>query len=198
MARKSQDLDKKLILIGQSLIQEVGVSQLSMREVAKIAEVNLGMLSYHFNGKEDFVLKCLNALYTPFLEDLKSIDISSEKTDSFLEFLMKLAFFSRDNRKLILIIIKDIISQDRTTISFIIEHFSEHFRIIQKSLNHFLGLQDSDREKQKLAFQLFVSLIGFPSLLNGVVEICQSSTERETDEQLAKRVNKAKQILLNF
>lgn len=195
MARKSQDLDKKLILIGQSLIQEIGVSNLSMREVAKVADVNLGMLSYYFKGKDDFILSCLNELYAPFVKELEEIEIESFSEENFELFLSKLAYFSRDNRQLIIILIKESISQDENVKKFIKDNFSKHFDLIKNALRSFLKIKSTEKEREQLAFQYLIALIGFPSLLSGFIEIVKSKQKSETDEQLNQRVKKALRIL---
>lgn len=189
MGRTSKDLDKKLILIGQAMIQDRGVAGLSMREVARKAEVNLGMLNYYFDGKEDFVFKCLADLYHPFLEELKEIKITDESEKSFEDFLFKLAVFSRDNRKLIIILLKDMISQDVVTADFISKNFSTHFHLIQTSIIHFLKLEKSDIQKKEMAFRYVLSLIGLHNLIVGFKEIVMgSSSNEDSDTELLRRV----------
>lgn len=188
MGRKSQDLDKKLILIGQTLIQEVGVSNVSMREVARIANVNLGMLSYHFQGKEDFILKCLNHLYTPFVSELEEINLDELKDHDFELFLFKLGQFSRNNRKLILLLIKDMLSQDAVVKEFITQNFAKHFELTLKALRAYLKAPHDNHLKIETALKLIVALVGGPSLISGFQEIVFEKETAETDEQLKERI----------
>lgn len=140
MARTSRDLDKKLLLVGEALIQEVGVSGLSMREVAKIAEVNLGMISYYFKGKDDFVFKILSNLYSPFileLESMKSLEHINEE-ERFKSLLEKMSKFSFHHRRLIMVLMKDLLSGDPTFKQFMAMHFSKHFTLISEEIIMFL------------------------------------------------------------
>lgn len=189
MGRTSKDLDKKLILIGQAMIQDAGVAGLSLREVARKADVNLGMLNYYFNGKDDFVLKCLADLYNPFLEELKEVKIAGESDKNFEDFLFKLAVFSRDNRKLIIILLKDMISHDEVVTGFISKNFSTHFQLIQTSIIHFLKIEKADQLKKEMAFRYVLSLIGLHNLIVGFKEIIQGKTYADdSDEMLLQRV----------
>lgn len=189
MGRTSKDLDKKLILIGQAMIQDAGVTGLSLREVARKANVNLGMLNYYFDGKDDFVLKCLADLYNPFLEELKQVKIAGDSEKNFEDFLFKLAVFSRDNRKLIIILLKDMISQDEVVAGFISKNFSDHFQLIQASVIHFLKMEKAEQAKKELAFRYVLSLIGLHNLIVGFKEMIQGkSATNDSDEELLQRV----------
>lgn len=188
MGRKSQDLDKKLILIGQTLIQEVGVSKVSMREVARLAEVNLGMLSYHFKGKDDFILKCLDHLYAPFVAELEEINLDEMKEHDFELFLFKLGQFSRNNRKLILLLIKDMLSQDEVVKTFITQNFTRHFQLTMKALRSYLKVPHEDHKKIENPMKLIIALVGGPSLINGFQECVFDKETSETDEQLKERI----------
>lgn len=193
MARKSQDLDKKLILIGQALIQEVGVSGLSLREVARIADVNLGMLSYYFDGKEDFILKALSALYVPFIADLEELNtLHDDKSKTRLEdMLMKMATFSRDNRKLILVLLKDVLSGDPIAQKFIHLHFSKHFKIVQKEIALYLKHHHHSTKNAPKMFRYLISSIGMPNVLLGYQELFLESADAdliETNEEIKLRV----------
>ena len=56
MARKSNNLDKKMIEAGIKLLKRHGAANLSVRDVANEAGANLGMFAYHFGTKEKFIL----------------------------------------------------------------------------------------------------------------------------------------------
>lgn len=187
MSRTSRDLDKKLLVVGQALIQEVGVSQFSMREVARLADVNLGMINYYFKGKEDFVLKILQEVYRPFIAELEGLSHQVSEPQGFEKFLYELARFSRDNRKLILILIKDVISGDALVKKFILTHFSSHFKLIKKALE----LKTGANKNLDGILRFVISSIGMPNLILGFQEIIMppgKSVIIETDDELKMRV----------
>lgn len=188
MGRKSQDLDKKLILIGQSLIQEVGVSKVSLREVARLADVNLGMLSYHFKGKDDFIIRCLENLYAPFITELESINLEEVKEHDFELLLFKLGKFSRDNRKIILLLLKDMLSSDEIVKDFVSKRFTQHFRLTMKALRSYIDVQDENNLKVDTALKMIIALVGGPSLIAGFQEVVFEKKSSESDEQLRSRI----------
>lgn len=204
MSRASRDLDKKLMLVGQALIQEVGVSKLSLREVARLADVNLGMINYYFEGKDDFVLKVLLEVYRPFIEELERISEQINEKQGFENFLFELAKFSRDNRKLILLLIKDIISDDPIVKKFIFTHFIAHFKLLKKTLEVKIGTGTN----VDAVLRFVIASIGMPNLILGFQEMMDSSPKKiessessessESNEELRKRVRITMEGLNNF
>lgn len=194
MARTSRDLDKKLLIVGQTLIQEVGVSSLSMREVARIAGVNLGMLNYYFNGKEDFVLKVLNEIYAPFILELEKL--VDEKDINIEGFLYKLAEFSSQNRKLVLLVIKDLLSNDMMVMRFVTEHFSMHVKLVAKIIESKI----IEKDKAEYVARLVISIIGMPNLMLAFKEnIFQKDfINPETEYDLKIRVNLALDLMKKY
>lgn len=194
MARISRDLDKKLLIVGQTLIQEVGVSSLSMREVAKIAGVNLGMLNYYFDGKEDFVFKVLNEIYAPFIVDLQAL---IDQDDLNLEhFFYRLSQFSAKNKKLVVLIVKDLISNDPMVKKFVTVHFSKHVLMISKLIESKIN----DKNKAEYVTRLIISIIGMPNLMLGVKEnIVQKELENsESEDDVIYRVKMAMEIMRKY
>lgn len=194
MARTSRDLDKKLLIVGQTLIQDVGVSSLSMREVAKIAGVNLGMLNYYFDGKEDFVFKVLNEIYSPFITDLHAL-VENEDLD--LEhFFYRLSQFSAKNRKLVVLIVKDLISNDLMVKKFVLEHFSKHLLIISKLIEKKI----KDKSKAEYVSRVIISIIGMPNLMLGVKENINQTEmiNSEVEDDLVFRVKLAMEVIRKY
>lgn len=193
MARTSRDLDKKLILVGQALIQEVGVSGFSLREVARLANVNLGMINYYFDGKEDFILKILSSIYLPFMEDLEKFNSEgSTPTERLEDLLLKMAFFSRENRQLILLIIRDLVSGDQVVHKFVSAHFTKHFKILNSTIDEYLLSTKKEKRLMPQMTRFIIASIGLPSVILGFQEKLSSKTmlqeQVETNEEVRKRV----------
>lgn len=181
MARTSRDLDKKLLIVGEALIQEVGVSGLSLREVAKIAEVNLGMLSYYFKGKDDFILKVLDNLYSPFILELESIKVQNVDNPEirFSLLLEKMSLFSFYNRRLIMVLMKDLLSEDKTFKNFMSSHFTKHFLIITEEINNYLKYKNIGPKHWSKLQRVIISHIG---LSNVMLAFQESHLNLKTDE----------------
>lgn len=194
MARTSRDLDKKLLIVGQTLIQEVGVSSLSMREVAKLAGVNLGMLNYYFDGKEDFVFKVLNEIYSPFILDLHAL-VENEDLD--LEhFFYRLSQFSNKNRKLVVLIVKDLISNDLMVKKFVMEHFSKHILMISKLIEKRI----KDQSKVEYVTRVIISIVGMPNLMLGIKENINQNEIKNNEEEddITFRVKLAMDVIKRY
>ncbi|NOT78872.1 MAG: TetR/AcrR family transcriptional regulator [Bacteriovoracaceae bacterium] len=203
MARTSRDLDKKLILVGQALIQEVGVSGFSLREVARLADVNLGMINYYFDGKEDFILKILSSIYMPFLEDLENLSSEgSTPTEKLEDLLLKMAFFSRDNRQLILLIIRDLVSGDQVVLNFVTAHFSKHFKILHENLDEYLLSSNKEKKLKPQMMRFIIASIGLPSVILSFQEKLNSEMmsqeQEESNEEVKKRVENTMKALSSF
>lgn len=203
MARTSRDLDKKLILVGQALIQEVGVSGFSLREVSRLANVNLGMINYYFDGKEDFILKILSSIYLPFLEDLEKFNSEgSTPTEKLENLLLKMALFSRDNRQLILLIIRDLVSGDQVVLRFVRAHFTKHFKILHETVDEYLLSSKKEKRLKPQMTRFIIASIGLPSVILGFQEKLSfealTHEPEETNEEVNKRVKNIMNSLSNF
>lgn len=191
MARTSRDLDKKLLLIGQALIQEVGVSGFSLREVARLANVNLGMINYYFNGKDDFILKVLSSIYLPFLTDLEKFN--SEESDPLKkleDLLFKMAFFSRDNRQLVLLIIRDLLIGDQVIQNFVTANFSKHFKVLNEIVDEYLMSSKKEKRLKPQMMRFIIASIGFPSVILGFQEKMSIETMKHEHEETNDEVNR--------
>ena len=58
MARHSSHLDEKMLQVGLKLIEKKGSKALTVREICRAANVNLGLFVYYFKNKDTY-LKCL-------------------------------------------------------------------------------------------------------------------------------------------
>ena len=166
MPRPSTSSQQRLIAAGRQLLAEEGFSGLSLRAVAARAKVNLGMFSYHFKGKEDFVRQVAQGVYEEFFADF-SLEIEGEKDAmrALRKGLLKLARFSRERRRLARSIIKDLLLGHPEARRFALANGPRHGKVI-------LGLVDRCQREGRLArlpklavMPLLVAGIGVPCLL---------------------------------
>lgn len=189
MARKSKGLDQKLIKTGLQLIKKRGASDVPLREVAQKANVNLGMFNYFFKNKEDFITKVLNELYEPFISDLKMPEINNQIPELQLV-LFKMAKFSQKNRNLILIILKDILANDNSTIKYSKKNFTQHFLILRSSLENFLIKRQIKNYDLNYLLRFTVASLGLPNLLLEIQTTIFKVNDHleESDDQIKTRV----------
>ena len=135
MSRPASNADRKLIEAAKTLIIKRASIELSLREVAREARVNLGMFDYYFKGKEDFIGKVMQTFYDDFLQalTLESLDGPGplERLQSVLRYF---AAFSRQHRALLLILIRSVVAGNPNVIAFGAKNFPRHIRVIAKLL----------------------------------------------------------------
>jgi AcrR family transcriptional regulator len=108
MPRPPSNVDKLMIQAGLELISETGISGLTVRQVVKRAKVNLGLFHYHFKSKEAFARRVLQAGYEDFFSRLTTEAAQQETPLKQLELsLINYAFFMRDNRHVVVALLKD-------------------------------------------------------------------------------------------
>ncbi len=135
MARKSTHTDKKLLAEGRKLLIKSGASKLSIRAIADAAQVNLGMFNYHFGSKENFIQTILGEIYEDFL---LGFELGESKNDNELDTLrlqlLLITKFTRDNRHLILVLLNDVLSGEKTVQKFARVNMKKHFSLLATTL----------------------------------------------------------------
>ena len=70
MPRPSSNCDTRLLEAGGEILREKGLPGLSVRQVCQRADVNLGMFTYHFQTKENFLRQLLEKTSDAFFRGL--------------------------------------------------------------------------------------------------------------------------------
>jgi AcrR family transcriptional regulator len=170
--RPSHNLDQKLLDAGRSIIEEEGLSRLSLRAVAKRAGVNLGMFHYYFRNKEEFSRRCTSDAYAEFYKGFESETAAPGDTVTKLRRgLMALARFSRDQRHFVLAMLRDLESKSPEAWNFMKSRFPPpHAKVISALIQQ--GQQEGVLIKVPLhgAMSVVMSAIAFPSLMGGLAE----------------------------
>jgi len=135
MARPSRNTNQLLIQAARELIPETGCSGLSFRQVAKKAGVNLGMFHYHFKGREDFVRQVLSQIYEDFFSAFSlEIEGEEEAIARLRGMLLMVGKFSRDNRGLIVSLLRDLLNGDEEVSRFLKQNLGRHMRVLYKTI----------------------------------------------------------------
>jgi AcrR family transcriptional regulator len=72
MARPRSDIKTRIVEAARSRFLKAGVDGASLREIARDARTNIGMIVYYFPSKDDLFLAVVEETYAPFLADLAS------------------------------------------------------------------------------------------------------------------------------
>lgn len=131
MARPSRNTDKLLLRAGRKLLPKTGIRELSLRKVAAEAGVNLGMFHYHFKSKRAFVRLVLQEFYEEFFEGFTAESGGeAPPLERLARALTALARFGRDNRELLLAIIRGILEGDPEAARFAGANVPRHLSIL--------------------------------------------------------------------
>ena len=71
MARPRTDLRARLVRAARSRFLEKGVDGASLRDIARVARTNIGMVYYHFKSKDELFLAVIEDVYPKLLADLR-------------------------------------------------------------------------------------------------------------------------------
>jgi AcrR family transcriptional regulator len=170
--RPSQNLDQKLLKAGCELIQEEGLSKLSLRAVAKRAGVNLGMFHYHFKNKAEFSRRCTGQVYTEFYRGFEQ-DVSSAggTLERLRRGLQALGRFSREQRHFMLSLMRDLEDKNTEAWTFLKSKFPPpHGKVIAGLIVQ--GQKEGLFVKVPVptAMAILMSSIAFPNFLAGLAE----------------------------
>ncbi|MCK5242405.1 TetR/AcrR family transcriptional regulator [bacterium] len=135
MSRPSKNTDEKLIKAALELLPTTGYSGLSMRTVAKKAGVNLGMFHYHFKNKEAFIQRVTSSFYEEFFRKFTlEIESGKDTEEQLRKAIRTLVFFGRDNRKLVVAMIKDVLDGNRQLVRMLEEFVPRHGIVLVRLL----------------------------------------------------------------
>ncbi len=190
MARKSNDLDKKMLRAGALLLRKGGLSTFSVRDVTKKANVNLGMFNYHFGNKDNFIKRLLDEAYTPFILGLES---QRSQDRGLEEILFRMACFSRDHSESLLYLLADSLSHEKNVVHFLRSNFTQHFAILQDAITIYLEENSYPAEAKDHAFRFLIAAVGLPNVMSSfrLRFMPSKTTQLDNDDALRRRVRAA-------
>jgi len=131
MTRPSQNTDRLLLDTARAMVPDTGFTGLKIREVARRAGVNLGMFHYHFKSKELFTRRLLQEAYEDFFAKLT---LESEGPGTPMERLGRaltvVARFGRENRRLLMVLIAEVLRGHKGCAEFAKENVPRHAAVL--------------------------------------------------------------------
>jgi AcrR family transcriptional regulator len=171
MSRPSRSTDKLLIQAGRKLLPETGVSGLTMRRVAAKAKVNLGMFHYHFGSKREFSRRVLEEIYEDFFRDFSMETGGQEPAKQRLGLALgALARFARDNRKLLLAIVRDVLEGEAEATAFAKASIPRHMGIIIGLVEECQRRGELKQIPAPLVLSFLLGATAMPILAMGIIE----------------------------
>lgn len=170
MTRPAGDAEARLLAAGKALLQESGLSGLSVRAVAARAGVNQGLVSYHFGGKEAFVKAVLQEVYEDFFQGFTlGMEGQADPVEALRSGLLSLARFVRDHRGLVRSLMKDLQAGNPVARAFVNANLPRHGRVL-------VGLLEAGKRARRLEnlpiplmMGTIMGVIGAPTLMADVM-----------------------------
>lgn len=177
MSRPGTNVDKKLLQAGIKLIALSGLRTLTVRAVCAKAGVNLGMFSYLYQNKENY-LKALFAEIRCRLDVF--LDMEQAGSLNALErlkyFVRRMALFAKENTNLLRALLVDCAADENIGKKYhekgIVDPFILPFQLVSAAQKEgFLRTDFPDFEINRILFfgiTMPILFPGFPSVLTGV------------------------------
>jgi len=130
--RPSRNLDRALLAAGRELFPDRGCAGMSVREVAEMAGVNLGMFHYHFKSREAFLRALMQQSYEGMFATL-SLEVSRplDTATTLRHVLRAIARFVRDNRRFLARVLADALSGEDCARDFLRDNLPRHLNLLR-------------------------------------------------------------------
>jgi AcrR family transcriptional regulator len=171
MSRPAGESEKKLMQSAKAILQEQGMGGLSVRAVSKRAGVNVGLVSYHFGGMDALTQRALQELYEEFFKDFTLlVDGESDPLKALRAALLRLARFSRDHRKMVLSLLRDLMAERPEARKFALGNMPRHGKVIAGLLRECMAKGRLARHDMGVAMPMLMGSVALPNLMvDGVI-----------------------------
>lgn len=108
MARPASDISARLVNAARERFLFEGVDGASLRNIARDAGTNIGMVYYYFKTKDDLFLAVIEDVYGTLLEDMRAIMAKPDPADQRIALLyQRVAAMSDDEFKTVRLIMRE-------------------------------------------------------------------------------------------
>lgn len=176
MSRPSQKTDEQLIKAAQEMLKHTGLSRMNLRDVAAKAGVNLGMFHYHFKTKDQFIRTVLQDTYEKFFKNF-NLRIEGQVTsrEKLRQALLTIGQFARDNRQLVLSLLRDILDHNQEILSFVKNNGKRHAKVVWDLVGQCQKEGSLKKMPRPQAMAFILPAVVGPALAVGGVENVASS-----------------------
>jgi len=171
MIRPSRQTDQRMIDAGRELLLKEGLSGLSVRGVSKRAGVNLGMFHYNFKTKRVFKRRVLQSIYEEFFKKFQfSAGGEGRPEERLKRAVLFLGEFARDNRAMLLSLVRDAINGDPDVIVFIKTNFLRHVGIVMALIAECQARGVLQKKPLPFVMPMFMGSVALPNLIVALME----------------------------
>ena len=170
MPRPSRHLDRALLAAGRELLPLFGCSGLTIRQVADAADVNIGMVYYHFRTREIFLREVMQGAYE---EMFSTLTLGARKDATFIASLRSslrvLGRFLQENRALVGRILADALSGEAVARDFLRDNLPRHVRVIMGLVQGGQAAGELRPMEPTQAFAFCAGALAMPILVGGAI-----------------------------
>lgn len=171
MPKPRKDAQEALLEAGRALIEEKGVSALSVRAAARRSGVNLGLFHYYFKSKEAFTSRVLERAYERFFAALTlETDGPGDPLERLTRALTVIGRFGRDNRRLMMTIMEDAMRGGTQTLAFAKANMPRHVVVLGGLLEDCWRQGLLERVPLPVALGFLLSGVSAPNCIVSMVE----------------------------
>ncbi|PJA16141.1 MAG: hypothetical protein COX65_03195 [Elusimicrobia bacterium CG_4_10_14_0_2_um_filter_56_8] len=171
MARPPSGTDLKLKAAGRKLLQEKGITGLTVREACRVAGVNTGMFHYYFGSKEEFLKAVLKEMYAEFMLSFKAgVAVAGTPRERLKNALVEVGKFARSVRSVAPMIFADLAHGKKEAFAFVRGNFTEHVQQIAALTAECRRASSVQNRSIPFIISSLVSVMVFPMLVSGVFE----------------------------
>lgn len=171
MARPSSGADIKLKRAGRLLLEERGITGLSVREACRQAGVNTGMFHYYFGSKEEFLQAILKEIYAEFMLNFKAgVSAAGTPRDRLKNALIEVGKFALGIRKVAPMLFADLAHGKKEAFAFVSGNFTEHIRYIAALAEECRAGSAVRGHSLPFIIAALVPVMIFPMILGGILE----------------------------
>ncbi|OGS12329.1 MAG: hypothetical protein A2234_07630 [Elusimicrobia bacterium RIFOXYA2_FULL_58_8] len=160
----------KLKTAGRKLLQEKGITGLTVREACRVAGVNTGMFHYYFGSKDEFLKAVLKEMYAEFMLNFRAgVAVAGTPRARLKNALAEVGKFARSVRNAAPMIFADLAYGKKEAFTFVSGNFTEHIQHIAALAEE--CRPDSLLKGHSIPFMIaaMVSVMIFPVLIAGVL-----------------------------
>jgi AcrR family transcriptional regulator len=171
MARPPSGTDLKLKAAGRKLLQEKGITGLSVREACREAGVNTGMFHYYFGSKDEFLHAVLKEMYAEFMLNFKAgVSVAGTPRARLKNALVEVGKFARGIRRAAPMVFADMAYGNKEAFAFFSGNFTEHIGQIAALAEECLPASALKGHSVPFMIGSLVPVMISPVLIGGVLE----------------------------
>jgi AcrR family transcriptional regulator len=171
MARPTSGTDLKLKAAGRKLLQEKGITGLSVREACRVAGVNTGMFHYYFGSKDEFLKAVLKEMYAEFMLNLNAgVSVAGTPRTRLKIALVEVGKFAWGVRNAAPMIFADLAYGKKEAFAFVSGNFTEHIKHISALAQECRPESVVKGHSGPFIVAALLPVMIFPVLISGVLE----------------------------